>query len=218
MPSPDRSFNTTAASVVTHQESFTPQTSSTQITSKPPTPPKFGLGGIVVKEESLKVDFALADKYQGFSAELVRLTLLGIAAFGFLFKEFATQLSGAPYAKGWFSASILLFACSTAAALFHRYYSTDSMACQIRYLRLKQLKEMKIKRSDDPSDKATSPIPDANVTEATATLEQIEQEKNDERDAWHQRLNWSEKALAISTLLLSAGAFCLAVAFTLLLF
>ena len=38
-------------------------------------------------ERAYKPEMELADRYQAFTAEILRLSLLGIAVFGFLFKE-----------------------------------------------------------------------------------------------------------------------------------
>jgi hypothetical protein len=92
-----------------------------------------------MNEESYKPDFDLLDRYQQFSAELLRIALLGIALLGF----FIEKVGSAKY----FSASsryILLIltaltsiSClaSAAGALAHRYFSTDGVFYHLRSLR-----------------------------------------------------------------------------------
>jgi hypothetical protein len=42
------------------------------------------LGGLELKEDIYKIDLAVLDRYQSFSSELLRLSLLGLAGYGFL--------------------------------------------------------------------------------------------------------------------------------------
>jgi hypothetical protein len=100
------------------------------------------LGRIELSDAELKYDFELTDRYQNFSSEVLRLSLIGIGVYAFLLKEvggFSSTLKASPSGR-WFSvASIFLFALATACSLVHRYYSSDSMAVHIRYLRLKKV-------------------------------------------------------------------------------
>src|SRR3712207_3741475 len=45
-----------------------------------------------LKEAKYKAELQLVDRYQSFVAELLRLSLLGIAVFGFLYKELLADL------------------------------------------------------------------------------------------------------------------------------
>jgi hypothetical protein len=87
----------------------------------------------------------MLDRYQAFSAEILRIALLGLSGLGFFVSSFLVvakktaaerTLNVPDEAKYWVIASAVAFGCSAAAALFHRYCSTNSMACQLRILRL----------------------------------------------------------------------------------
>lgn len=49
------------------------------------------LADIQFGDDSFKAGFELTDKYQAFSAELLRLALLGIAGYGFLLSQIAVK-------------------------------------------------------------------------------------------------------------------------------
>ena len=55
------------------------------------------LGQQEVDENRYKPDLELMDRYTAFSAELVRLSLLGIAGLGFYLKEFVAPGKDSPY-------------------------------------------------------------------------------------------------------------------------
>jgi hypothetical protein len=92
-----------------------------------------------------KDDLELLDRYQAFSSEILRIALLGLSGLGVLVtsllivaKKGATDVvrevpNGA---KHWVMVSALTFGIAAAAALLHRYCSTNSMACHLRILRL----------------------------------------------------------------------------------
>lgn len=105
------------------------------------------LGGLPITEDRYKVDLAVLDRYQSFSAELLRLALLGIAGYGFLIANiaFKADRSGAytfftPFAqnKEFLIAGAVALAVSAATALGHRYFSTDCLTHFVRRLRLTQ--------------------------------------------------------------------------------
>ena len=77
-------------------------------------------------------DFAILDRYQAFSAELIRLALAGIAAVG-IFVAWVTDtnhmVTGG--AKLLFGLALFFFGVAAAAALGHRYWSTDSMTAYV---------------------------------------------------------------------------------------
>ncbi|HLL72509.1 MAG TPA: hypothetical protein VK363_13790 [Pyrinomonadaceae bacterium] len=189
----------------------------------PPPRPRvhFKLGSLEVPENLLKIDLQLTDKYQGFSAELVRLTLLGIAVFGFFYKEASEAITNDRWAKGLFSISVMMFACSAGAALFHRYFSTDSISCYIRYLRLLQrrqgliLLETPLAGADNLESEAEAAREwlAAIGDEPKVMLSLVEAEIARERAKWHKALNYSKIGLLLSATLLSGGALCLAAAF-----
>ena len=140
----------------------------------------------------LGTDWQVLDRYQSYSAELLRLALLGIGGTAFP----VIQLSGRdvsdvlnvrdPLVANRLVQSLYLFGASTAAALLHRFASSDSMAFHVSVLRLRA-------RGGHPAT--------------------IAKEK--------RRRDWRFKAsgwlLRISALTLAAGALLLALAFTRLL-
>jgi hypothetical protein len=91
--------------------------------------------------EGLKHDWEMLDKYQAFSTELLRMSLAGIGAVGFLVtalagKDSLLKITGIPPASRWgMGLALLALGLSAATALGHRYVSSDSMACHISMLR-----------------------------------------------------------------------------------
>jgi hypothetical protein len=95
-----------------------------------------------IEEKQYKVEVELADRYQGFTAELVRLSLLGITVFGFLYKEVFwgfnpnehpnVQIDDVKKIASW---SIFLFGICTLLALVFRYFSAESTRYYIEGLR-----------------------------------------------------------------------------------
>jgi len=158
--------------------------------------PDINLGQYEIDTERLSSDFEVLDKYLRFSSELLRLSLLGIAALAFLLKEMFTAckpdqinrnvavISGSRSMR----VSIVFFAIAAASALAHRYYSSDSMACQIRYLRLK--------KAADSDNK----------------IDAIEKEKDSEKEKRDSLFVLGGVLLALSTISLGLGAIFLAVA------
>lgn len=101
-----------------------------------PTKPE-DLGTAALDEKAYAADFALLDRYQGFSAELLRIALVAVAAFGFLLEQFGLAWipsGGRIVAIG----SLVLLTLSAGFALAHRYLSSDGMFHHLRLLRLAQ--------------------------------------------------------------------------------
>lgn len=103
------------------------------------------LGLIKLPDDTIEKDFVVLDKYQAFSAELLRLSLLAIGGIGFLianvfklgdangaFADFLQKANNKISLVG----SLILFGLTAAFALLHRYYSSDSIACQLHYYRM----------------------------------------------------------------------------------
>ena len=101
------------------------------------------LADIQLGDESFKADFEITDKYQAFSAELLRLSLLGIAGYGFLLSHVAMKDAGPSEFFNALSnlASVLgvgvsCLGLAAGTALAHRFFSTDCLSHQIAILRL----------------------------------------------------------------------------------
>jgi hypothetical protein len=107
-----------------------------------------GLGLYSLPERTFEHDLAISDRYQQFSAELLRLALLGITAIAFLITNILLRaVPGSdqtvepilPLHKGFkpfITATLICLGISVALALLHRYFSSDSMAAHLRSLRL----------------------------------------------------------------------------------
>lgn len=157
----------------------------------------FGLGRIKIEESQLQQDWELTDRYQAFSSEILRLAGLGIAIIGFLYEKSMQNLT-LPLPKALAGASGLLFAAAIVFALLHRYYSTDTMACQIRYLRLSKRKS---EDSLEPNE-----------------LAEIETESVNERELWHGRLKSCGVWLVLAAIAFGAAGVLLSGSFAQLLF
>lgn len=100
------------------------------------------LGLVTVPERTMELDLTLLERFQEFSAELLRLSLLGISALGFIVSkvlfpgdEKSSALSALTGAKGPLSFALFFFGLCAAAALVHRYYATDSMSWHLQAMR-----------------------------------------------------------------------------------
>ena len=94
------------------------------------------------EDKYYKSEVEIFDRWQSFSAELLRLSLLGIAIFGFLYQRiFAdfdiTKHPDVPIDKiNWLSKfSVVCFALATICALIYRYGSTEAMMHFLRGLK-----------------------------------------------------------------------------------
>jgi hypothetical protein len=112
------------------------------------TLPEKYLSEIPVDEDTYKVDFQVLDRYQSFSAELLRLALLGLTAYGFLLVNVFFEVAPGGAAPGarlaqldqgieFFVVGAFALVVSAACSLGHRYFSTDCMTHHVRKLRLR---------------------------------------------------------------------------------
>jgi hypothetical protein len=154
------------------------------------------LGLIELPDKTFEHDLAVSDRFQSFSAELLRLALLGIAAIGFLVTNIIFKDAARPSAstvpprplpsefKVYLSVSLVCLGLSAAFALVHRYIGSDSVAYHLAYLR------RGIRQAADDSKRA-----------------------EEERQGRDWRFRWSGRLLFISGLLLWLGAISLAASF-----
>lgn len=105
------------------------------------------LSNIPIEENNYKVDFIILEKYQNFSSEILRLSLLGLTIYGFLITNVIFKVSDSNkniFIDSFSANKSTLFVGAVfliLAALFslgHRYFSTDCMTHFIRKFRLKQ--------------------------------------------------------------------------------
>jgi hypothetical protein len=150
-------------------------------------PPSLGL--VPLQTGTVEHDFTMLTKFQEYSAELLRLSLLGITAIGIgtqqllfgKFEEVSRALRAWPNGRPWVFASLVFLSISTVAALWHRYSSADSLSWHLQSMRRFQ--------SGDP-----------------AQVEKAEKEGI----ARHRRFRWSQRALVLAALGLGLGAITLA--------
>jgi hypothetical protein len=98
------------------------------------------LGHYSLPERTIEHDFAVQERYQAFSAELLRISLLGLGVIGvgaakILFPEGPTAFDLTAPVRLGVVASLAGFAMSAGAALVHRYASVDSLSWHIQSLR-----------------------------------------------------------------------------------
>jgi hypothetical protein len=91
-----------------------------------------------IDESQYKVDFDILNGYINFSSELLRLSLFAMGGFGALVLikiKGEEKLPGFLHQPIFFLFSMLFFALCAGAALFHRYFASDSMSWYIAWLR-----------------------------------------------------------------------------------
>lgn len=99
--------------------------------------PARSIDDMKIPDEAWKPDFEIADRYQTFSTEIMRVALLGIAGFGFLISEIAMKqydkFCDKVASLAWLE--ILAVSClglSLACALIHRFFSTSCLYYQVQ--------------------------------------------------------------------------------------
>jgi uncharacterized membrane protein YfcA len=151
-----------------------------------------------VEDKYYKPDLEISDRFQAYSAELLRVSLAGVAAIGFFFDKlsqflnFPQQFWGNFTVKGILILSLISLATSSALALLHRYLSSDSMAYHLTFIRLARAAESE---NDENRKKCLK---------ARARTEK----------KWRDRFfSACEILLGASAFALGIGAFCLVIGF-----
>lgn len=148
---------------------------------------------IVVDKTRYEADLALLDRYQAFSAELARLSMLGIVSLSY----FSDKLAAKPHEPrlcAW--AALMCFGMSVAGALGHRYLSSDGLFYHLHAARLHV----------GPGDSD-----DSQNQETRRTL------CKEEAHLRNARYNWAGTYLGFSAATCGLGALALAGAFAYLL-
>jgi hypothetical protein len=159
------------------------------MSSNPPVTNDTPAGLVPLPNDTVERDFKLSEGYTAFSAKLLRLALLGVAAIPFLLGQLdsGTKESPSPIRthlsalEPWLYLALTGFGICSAAALGHRYCANDGLACHVKYLRMH--------------------------------LKGQSEKVNDERDSRDRRLKSSALLLAIAAGSLAAGVIFLSIAF-----
>ncbi len=150
---------------------------------------------ISMKDDQMSADHKIADLYMGFSAELLRLSLIGIGAIGYVLSEGIVEfdkLRSGP-AQPFFVAGLVSLVLCACLALAHRYCASESMAFQLSVMRTRQLA-------------------DAQTDEAKRNA--LIQEWATEKRCWHRRLKWSGHFMFGASMFLGIGIVLVALALT----
>lgn len=111
---------------------------------------KSSLGLVSLPERTFEHDLEVGKMYQDFSAELLKLSLAGIGAIGFLITNKNVLIKGS---RDFIFISLIAFGTSVGAALLHRYFGPDSLANFLIYNRLvTKLKEDKKNPNEQPEE------------------------------------------------------------------
>ncbi len=97
-----------------------------------------------LKEDDYKADFEIAERYIGFSSELLRISLLAIGGYGAMIM-YALEHDALDVVKNAFGflVSSLMFALSAGVTLAHRFFATDSLSYRVGFLRAKYANDEK---------------------------------------------------------------------------
>lgn len=106
------------------------------------------LGNVPVPEVRYRADLELLAQYQGYSTEVARLSLLGIAALAFFLTDVVASEEAGEQFRDKLAGLLLgvssgLFILATACALSHRYHSADGLRFHIKSIRLTDSGEAK---------------------------------------------------------------------------
>lgn len=99
------------------------------------------LGLTPIPERTIEHDLTLLERFQEFSAELLRVALIGISAIGFVVARILLPEKDTPpihlstSARFFLTAALIALTVSAAAALAHRYFAADSMSWHLQAMR-----------------------------------------------------------------------------------
>lgn len=109
------------------------------------TPTSTDLAGLEVTEDEYKIDFSVADRFQLFSSELLKISLLAIAAYSFLVPNFALRTSAGTMswsaslaARGFLIFATVTLTLAAASAVGQRYFAACSVQHLVREIRLRK--------------------------------------------------------------------------------
>ena len=98
------------------------------------------LGVIAVPDSTVEHDFDIQSRYQDFTSEILRLSLLGISAVGYivlkyLFPDKEPSTNVPDEARTPFVIALIAFGLASVASLLHRYVSVDSLSWHLQAIR-----------------------------------------------------------------------------------
>jgi hypothetical protein len=92
-----------------------------------------------VADSDLENDFRVGEGYRAFSAELLRISLIGVSAIAYLWIRAKVPEKAGDYTPELrtclFVAAFACLCCTAACALSHMYFATDSLAGLVLYRR-----------------------------------------------------------------------------------
>jgi len=168
------------------------------------------LGGYPLDEGEFQVDLQVVEKYVSFSTELLRLSLLGIAGYGFLIANVVLNVKTEGGGLAFLSVfsqpetvtvlwlGLAALGSTAMTALAHRYFAADCITHFVRRVRLSN------KRKELPENDPKS-----------SELSQIIEHEQQSLDRDVEFCRW---LLIASCFCLVIGAFCVAVAFAITLY
>jgi hypothetical protein len=104
---------------------------------------KISLGLVPLPSSTIEHDFVVLGKFQEYSAELLRLALIGVSAVGVVVsqtllgkkQETEVALTTLSHVRWWLIVALALFCLSSFGALWHRFAASDSMAWHLEETR-----------------------------------------------------------------------------------
>lgn len=136
--------------------------------------PKSAFGKL--EEDRYKAELNLVDRYQLFVAEMLRLSLGGLAIFGFIYEKMFSSIlkSTAPFAtqaKYTAVAGVLLLSACSACALVFRYFATEGARYYIEALRFAPSSTIKnVSRSTESLTKRRRRVKICKISKAFSAL------------------------------------------------
>ena len=170
-------------------------------TDKPPKAEKCFLTPeeLPVEEKYYKPDLEISDRFQAYSAELLRVSLAGVVIVGYFYEKLYLFLDFKQSFWNYFTVrdaliwSLLFLASSSALALAHRYFTSNSMSYHLSYIRYE------VAAQNENSD--------------TCRKESLHEKANIEKGWRYRNLKGCERLLSASATALGLGTFCLVLGF-----
>ncbi|MCC9019768.1 hypothetical protein [Flavobacterium lipolyticum] len=164
------------------------------------------LSSIPINEDNYKVDFIILERYQSFSSEILRLSLLGLTIYGFLITNVIFKITDCekkyifikPFSanKLWLFLGAITLILTALLTLGHRYFSTDCMTHFIRGFRLRQkISEIKSVKTKD-----------------NKVLTKLKKSLKNEKLSFEKDLNRCKWLLLVSCLFLITGILIITIA------